>query len=218
MPRSSWTASPATVCAILFARSWRAPAGRAGRGRPHPNAIAYRHWREEACSMRFVTLPWPGWCGGARRPLCRRHRRHRCAGWACPATPDRGHPAIDPRRGAGLALALSAIPAVPLDAAAAEPHSLPGTGRCLPGHQLHGPLRTRRKSIPPTPLPPSIRTPSTFQAGHPCRAGRRLHRGPTDLVKTLDYECEAGWPWCWAGMPKTCPPGRPGTMCSATPS
>ena len=38
----------------------------------------------------------------------------------------------------------------------------------------------------------------------------------TDLVQKLTTS--VSWPWCWARTPRMCPPGRPKTMCSATPS
>lgn len=38
----------------------------------------------------------------------------------------------------------------------------------------------------------------------------------TDLVKS--WIMSVSWLWCWAGMPGMCPPVRPGTTSSATPS
>ena len=90
-------------------------------------------------------------------------------------------PQLTPAVRAGLALALSAIPSVPLDAVQLQsPIPCPAQDVvCLGINYMAHSDEAEKYSA--TPLPPSIRTPSTFPSGSPvpCRTAASSRPTPT---------------------------------------
>ena len=85
-------------------------------------------------------------------------------------------PQLTPAVRAGLALALSAIPSVPLDAVQLQsPIPCPAQDVvCLGINYMAHSDEAEKYSADAFASGRHL----LFQAGHPCRAGRRLHRGP----------------------------------------
>ena len=155
------------------------------------NAIAYRHWRG-GLFHAFCHLPWPGWCGGACRPLCRRHRRHplRWLGLPCDTLTE-AIPQLTPAVRAGLALALSAIPSVPLDAVQLQsPIPCPAQDVvCLGINYMAHSDEAEKYSADAfaTQHQDAIYFSKRVTRAVPDGGFIEAH---TDLVKKLDYECE----------------------------
>lgn len=126
-------------------------------------------------------------------------------------------PQLTPAVRAGLALALSAIPSVPLDAVQLQsPIPCPAQDVvCLGINYMAHSDEAEKYSADAfsTKHQDAIYFPSGFPVL--CRTAASLK--PTRTL-CRSWTTSASWPWCWAATPKTCPPGRRRITSSATPS
>ena len=122
-------------------------------------------------------------------------------------------PFLTPQVRFGLQLAISGIPALPVEAVTLQsPIPCPAQDVvCLGINYMAHSDEAEKYSA--DAFSTKHQDAIYFSKRVSCAASSR--RTPT-LCRS--WTMSVSWPWCWARMPRMCPPGRPKTMCSATPS